>query len=151
MTPRLRPIALFLVCAAGLGLSACNASPRDAYQQWVARDAWDQGCAEQAMIERWSVQNGHWKIEGQVYVADVDATFKLANACKSGLTLDGINVKELMESGGGTINRSYKQFQTVDFKKTVEMSKCQKAGKTGWALPGKESARCWTGPSLVEK
>ncbi len=129
----------------------CNTTPRDSFQQWVARDAWDQGCAEQAMIERWAVSNGKWKIEGQVYVADVDATFKLANACKSGVTLDGIDVKELLASGGGTLNRSYKQFQTVEFKKTVEMSKCQKAGKTGWSLPGKESARCWTGPSLVEK
>ena len=41
--------------------------------------------------------------------------------------------------------------ENVEFKKTVEMSKCQKNGKTGWSLPGKESTRCWTGPSLVEK
>jgi len=134
-----------------LGLTACNPPPRESFQQWVARDAWDSGCAEQAMIERWSGGNPHWKIEGEVYVVDVDATFKLANACKSGIPLDGIDVKALLEQGGGTISRSYKQFEVVNFKKTVEMSKCKKDEKVGWALPGKESTRCWTGPSLLGK
>jgi hypothetical protein len=151
MHARLRTLAPIALTLAALGLTGCNPPPRDSYQQWVARDAWDSGCAEQGMIERWTVQNARWKIEGQVYVIDVDATFKLANACKSGLTLDGIDVKELLEKGGGAITRSYKQFENVEFKKTVEMSKCEKNGKTGWSLPGKESTRCWTGPSLLEK
>jgi hypothetical protein len=152
MHARLRPlVSLAATLTAVFSITACNPPPRDSFQQWVARDAWDAGCAEQAMIERWSAQNARWKIEGQTYVIDVDATFKLANACQSGLTLDGINVQDLLEKGGGAIHRSYKQFENVEFKKTVEMSKCEKNGKTGWSLPGKESTRCWTGPSLVEK
>lgn len=152
MLPRLRTflnVAALLGCA--LAVSGCKPPPRDSFQQWVARDAWDQGCAEQAMIERWSVSNPHWKIEGEVYVVDVDATFKLANACQGGMSLGGINVKELLEKGGGSISRSYKQFETVEFKGTVEMSRCQKHDDAGWAIPGKENGRCWTGPSLVEK
>lgn len=152
MHPRLRHLApLVLSLTAAFGVTGCNPPPRDSSQQWVARDAWDSGCAEQGIIERWKVGNARWKIEGEVFVVDVDATFKLVNACKSGLTLDGVDVKALLEKGGGAITRSYKQFENVDFKGTVEMSKCQKNGKTGWALPGKESTRCWTGPSLVEK
>jgi hypothetical protein len=150
MLPRLRPLlSIVALLAVGVGVTGCNPPPRDSFQQWVARDSWDQGCAEQAMVERWVVKNARWKIEGEVFVVDIDATFKLANACQGGLSLGGINVKELLEKGGGSISRSYKQFETVEFKNTVEMSKCKKADKVGWALPGKESTRCWTGPSLL--
>ena len=105
MHPRIRALvcACFVTTALMMG---CQPPPRDSFQQWVARDAWDPGCAEQAMIERWSVRDARWKIEGQTYSIDVDATFKLANACTSGLTLDGINVQELLEKGGGAIRRS---------------------------------------------
>jgi hypothetical protein len=132
-------------------LTGCNASPRDSFQQWVARDAWDQGCAEQGMVEQWKTQNGRWKTEGQVYVIDVEATIKLANACNSVLPNGGINVADLLAQGGGAVARSYKQFETVAFKKTVEMSKCKTADKDGWSLPGQESRRCWTGPSLLKQ
>ena len=131
-------------------LTGCNVAPRDSFQQWVARDAWDHSCAEQGMIEQWKADNGHWKIKGEVYVVDVEATIKLANACASGLPTQGVNVQELLEKGGGAIARSYKQFETVTFKKTVEMSKCKSADKTGWALPGQEGRRCWTGPTLLQ-
>jgi hypothetical protein len=117
--------------------SACGGPPRDALQQYVARDAWDATCAEQAMIEKWQARNGRWKVEGEVWVVDVDASFKLANACTSGLPVVG---------------KSFKQFETVTFTQTVEMSKCRNAaGDTGWALPGKESSRCWTGPTLIAR
>jgi hypothetical protein len=149
MHPRIR-LSLCAALVTTSVLAGCNPPPRESFQQWVARDAWDPGCAEQAMIERWSVRDARWKIEGQTYAIDVDATFKLANACTSGLTLDGINVQELLERGGGAIRRSYKQFENVEFKKTVELSKCDKNGAAGWSLPGKESTRCWTGPSLVD-
>ena len=80
--------------------------------------------------------NGHWKINDEVWSVDVDATFKLVNACTSGLPLVG---------------KAYKQFETVPFKGTVEMSKCKKGSDDGWAIPGKESSRCWTGPTLVAR
>ncbi len=102
------------------------------------------------MVERWVASNPRWKIEGQVFVIDVDATFKLANACQSVLPSGNIDLQKIMEQGGGAIARTYKQFEVVEFKSTVEMSKCQKDGKAGWALPGKESGRCWTGPSLLK-
>ena len=125
-------VAGFIVFASG-----CGGPPRDALQQYVARDAWDSTCAEQAMIEKWIAKNGRWKVDGEVYVVDVDASFKLANECSSGLPLVG---------------KAYKQFETASFVKTVEMSKCRNAaGDTGWALPGKESSRCWTGPTLLGK
>lgn len=147
---RARSLLLFVASLSALAFaSGCNAPPRDSYQQWVARDAWDQNCAEQGMVERWQASNGHWKIKGEVYVFDVDATFKLANECKTN-PLQNVDVKDLMEKGGGAIRMGYKQFETVNFKKTVEMSKCQKDGDTGWALPGKESQRCWTGPTLLK-
>jgi hypothetical protein len=117
-----------------LGLAGCSGTPRDSFVQWVARDAWDPTCAEQGIVEKWVARNGHWKIPKQVWAVDVDATFKLVNTCQSGLPLVG---------------KEYKQFETVPFKGTVEMSKCKKGDKDGWSLPGKESSRCWTGPTLL--
>jgi hypothetical protein len=49
------------------------------------------------------------------------------------------------------VGQAYKQFQAIPFQKTVEMSKCKKADADGWAIPGKESSRCWTGPTLLAK
>lgn len=148
---RARSLPLIVLSLSGLvGLTACNAPPRDSFQQWVARDAWDQNCAEQGMVERWSTSNAHWKIKGEVYVFDVDATFKLANECKTNPAAN-VDLKALMAGGGGAIRMGYKQFETVTFKKTVEMSKCVREGATGWSLPGKESQRCWTGPTLLPK
>lgn len=122
-----------------LTLAACNGPPRESYAQWVARDAWDPTCAEQAIIETWSATNGRWKIPSEVWELDVDARFKLVNKCTSGLPLVG-NIL------GGKV---YNQFEVVPYKATVTMSKCKKDGDTGWALPGKESSRCWTGPTLL--
>ena len=119
-----------------LALGGCGGPPRDALQQYVARDAWDATCAEQAMVEKWSVKDGHWKVDDEVWVVDVDATFKMANACTSGLPVVG---------------QAYKQFQAIPFQKTVEMAKCKDAqGTSGWALPGREGSRCWTGPTLLK-
>ncbi|MDP2344438.1 MAG: hypothetical protein Q8O67_26000 [Deltaproteobacteria bacterium] len=128
----------FLCCLgiALLALSGCGGTPRDSAVQWVARDAWDPTCAEAAIVERFVATNGRWKIEGQVWAVDVDATFKLVNKCSSGLPL---------------IGKEYKQFEAVPFKATVEMSKCKKGDDAGWSLPGKESSRCWTGPTLVAR
>lgn len=149
--PLARLVSTIMLLAGVSAVTACNAAPRDSFQQWVARDAWDQGCAEQGMIEVWKAGNGRWKIEGEVYVVDVEATFKLANICTSGVPPQGIDLKALLEKGGGAIARSYKQFETVAFKQTVEMSKCKANDKTGWSLPGQESRRCWTGPTLLPK
>lgn len=121
---------------AALSLTGCSGTPRDSFVQWVARDAWDSTCAEEAIVEKWVATNGRWKIPSEVWAVDVDATFKLVNKCSSGLPLVG---------------KEYKQFETVPFKGTVEMSKCKKADVDGWAIPGKESSRCWTGPTLVAK
>jgi hypothetical protein len=130
----LRPLlgALALPCF----LAACSGTPRDSFVQWVARDAWDPTCAEQGIIEKWVATNGKWKINNEVWSVDVDATFKLVNACESGLP---------------ALGKSYKQFEVVPFKATVEMSKCKKGDQEGWSLPGKESTRCWTGPTLLPK
>ncbi|HEY1101074.1 MAG TPA: hypothetical protein VGF99_19200, partial [Myxococcota bacterium] len=107
---RTRPLARRLSLVAALvavvgGLTACNAPPRDSFQQWVARDAWDQSCAEHGMIEQWKAENGRWKVEHEVYVVDVEATIKLANECSSGLPPQGIDVKALLEKGGGAVAR----------------------------------------------
>ena len=125
------------LCAVVVSLVAgCNVPPREAFQEYVARDAWDTTCAEQAIVEKWAATNGHWKIDGEVWVVDVDATFKMANECTSGLPVVG---------------QSYKQFQAIPFKKSVEMSKCKDThGTTGWAVPDREGSRCWTGPNLVK-
>ncbi len=121
---------------AALLLVACDAAPSQQHMQWVARDAWDATCAEQGIVEQWKVQNGAWKIKGEVWATDVEATFKLVNACTSGLPLVG---------------KSYKQFETVKFQKRVEMSHCKAGASSGWALPGKEGSRCWTGPTLAPR
>lgn len=126
----------FAVSIALLSLAGCSGTPRDSFQQYVARDTWDSTCAEQGIVEKWTATNGRWKIPNEVWAVDVDATFKLVNECKSGLPLVG---------------KEYKQFETVPFKGTVEMSKCKKGNDDGWAIPGKESSRCWTGPTLVAK
>jgi hypothetical protein len=131
------PAIAALAFVSTLLAAACGGPPRDALQQYVARDAWDTTCAEQAMIEKWVAKNGRWKIEGEVWVVDVEATFKLANNCASGLPVVG---------------KSYKQFETVTFAQSVEMSRCKNpAGDVGWALPGKESSRCWAGPTLLTR
>ena len=119
-----------------LSLAGCGGTPRDSDVQWVARDAWDATCAEAAIVERWSAQNGRWKVKGEVWAVDVVATFKLVNKCSSGVPLVG---------------KEYKQFQTAPFQQTVEMSKCKKGDDSGWAVPGKESSRCWTGPTLLPR
>jgi hypothetical protein len=125
---------ILLAVGAGALMAACGGPPRESYVQWVARDAWDPSCAEQAIIETWKQDNGRWKVKGEVWTVDVEAGFKLVNKCDSGLPLAG---------------KSYKQFEVVPFQGTIEMSKCKKDGDTGWALPGKESSRCWTGPTLL--
>lgn len=133
---RVPVVASLAVSLLALTLGGCGGSPRDSYVQWVARDAWDPTCAEAAIVERFTAQNGRWKIKDEVWAVDVDATFKLVNKCASGLPLLG---------------KEYKQFETVAFQQTIEMSKCKKADATGWSLPGKESSRCWTGPTLLGK
>ena len=127
-------ILIVVVAVAGAtALTGCNGPPSDQRMQWVARDAWDATCAEKAMVEQWTVKNGHWKIDGEVWVADVDAVFRLTDDCASGLPLVG---------------KKYKTLEKAPFTGKVEMSKCKKDGDTGWALPGKEGSRCWTGPTL---
>jgi hypothetical protein len=86
------------------------------------------------MVETWKAENGRWKIKDSVYVVDVDALFRLTDDCQSGLPLVG---------------KQYKTIDKVAFKQTVEISKCKAGDKDGWALPGKEGSRCWTGPKLV--
>jgi hypothetical protein len=126
-------ISAFIVLGLGAG---CGGAPRESFVQWVARDQWDSTCAEQAIVETWTQKNGRWKVQGEVWQVDVNASFKLVNACQSGLPLVG---------------KQYKQFEVVAFNGTVEMSKCKKDGDTGWAMPGKEGSRCWTGPTLLGK
>lgn len=126
-----------LLAASSLVLlaAACDAPPRENFVQWVARDAWDATCAEKAMVEVWKVENKAWKVKGQVYTADVSATFRMVDDCQSGLPLVG---------------KQYKALEKVPFeKKGLELSACKKDGQDGWALPGKESTRCWTGPTLL--
>ena len=119
-----------------VALGACSGKPLDKEQQWVARDAWDATCAEKATVEKWTATNERWEIKDSVYVVDVDATFRMINDCDSGLPLVG---------------KKYKTIEVVPFKGTVKMSKCKKDNASGWALPGKEGSRCWTGPNLLAK
>jgi len=122
-----------LTIATVAAVAACEGPPTDQKMQWVARDAWDSTCADKAMVEKWVATNGHWKIKDSVWVADVDATFRLTDDCASGLPLVG---------------KTYKTMEKAELKKTVEMSKCKdKDGETGWSLPGKEGSRCWTKPA----
>lgn len=125
---------VIMALASVLAMAACEGKPIDRSQQWVARDAWDSTCAEKAMVETWSATNPRWEVQGEVYVVDVDAKFRMTDDCTSGLPLVG---------------KTYKTIDVVPFKGTVAMSKCKKDGQTGWSLKGKESTRCWTGPSLA--
>jgi hypothetical protein len=126
----MRRITLLLaVASVTLGLSACETKPRESYVQWVARDAWNPQCADQAMVEVWKASNPEWKEKGKSVTVDVDATFKLGNDCE---------VK-------GAKLEAYKSFQ---FKQSIEMVKCTAAGKDGWALAATPD-RCWTGPKLT--
>ena len=118
-------LAAGALCAAAL--TGCEAMPRDRYIQWVARDAWSAQCAEKAIVETWKVENRRWKVKGESLLADIDATFKLTDDCA------GMKAYES------------KRFSVKGF----EISKCEVGGKTGWALPGKEKKRCWTGPQLL--
>jgi hypothetical protein len=131
-----RTLLVFCVLSVvGVVVGGCGGSPRDALQQYVARDAWDPTCAEQAMIEKWTTTNARWAVEGKVWAVDVQATFKLANECTSKLP-------------AGLV---YKQFQTIPFTATVEMAACKdSAGTAGWSLPGRQATRCWTGPTLLK-
>ncbi|MCC7074962.1 MAG: hypothetical protein IT383_26865 [Deltaproteobacteria bacterium] len=126
--------ALIALIALGM-MAGCGGTPREQHVQWVARDAWDPTCAEKAMIETWKTENPRWKIKGEVYVVDVAASFRLTDDCKSGLPLVG---------------KSYKSLEVASYQRqALEMSKCKKNGAVGWSLPGNESSRCWTGPTLL--
>lgn len=122
----LAAIALFLVVITGVG---CTPGPRTQFVHWVARDAWDVSCAHAAIIEKWEDSNRRWNDDKTRYLVDVNATFKLVNPCE-----------------GGTSGRSYKQFETVDFRVSqLEMEKCTGSdGAEGWSLVG---GRCLTGPN----
>ncbi len=120
-----------------VALTGCSGAPREQHMQWVARDAWDPTCAEKAMVEMWKEENPRWKIKGEVYVIDVEAKFRLTDDCKSGLPLVG---------------KSYRSLEVASFKtQGLEMSRCKRDGVVGWALPGNESSRCWTGPTLLKQ
>src|SRR5688572_15612310 len=105
------PLNITGLLAAVAVAAGCGGPPRESFVQWVARDAWDPTCAEQAIIEQWKQSNGNWKIKDSVWTIDVEAKFKLVNTCKSGLPLVG---------------KDYKQFEVVPFVGKVEMSKCKK-------------------------
>lgn len=109
--------------------ASCAQGPRDQFVQWVARDAWDQGCAHAAIIEKWDVTNRRWSDDKARYLVDVNATFKLVNPCETG-------------AGG----RTYKQFETAEFHVSgLEMEKCAGVDEqSGWGLVG---GRCLTGPN----
>jgi hypothetical protein len=145
---------LGLLCC--LGLLACEGRPNKRHVEWVARDAWDSDCAEQAIIEKFKTANPKWKVKGEVWQVDVEATFKLVNECTSKSALsdpkklaDGL--KELAKGETKKITgHTYKQFESLDFaKKPLEMSRCKVNGEDGWSLPGQEGERCWVGPKLV--
>ncbi len=130
--PRLL-IGSLVVATLALGVG-CSGEPKKHHLQFVARDAWSQNCASKATVEKFEVTNKKWKVKGELFVADVKATFKLVDDCK-GLPL---------------IGKSYKAFESADFeKKGLELSKCKLDGDDGWSLPTKESSRCFTGPTSV--
>lgn len=129
----MRRWTLALCVPFAFGLTACEASPRSTHIQWVARDAWSPTCADKAIVERWVQSEGRWKVKGEIWTVEVDATFKLGNDCD-----------------GGLLGKSFKAYESVEFqKKNLELSRCKKDGAEGWSLPGQESKRCWTGPSLL--
>jgi hypothetical protein len=122
---RFGSIALALAAVFVLG---CETKPDSVFVQWVARDAWNPECAEMGIVERFSQDNLEWVTKGQRAKADVDATFKLASDCGE-----------------------LKAYQSFEFKQAgLELVRCDAAGDKGWALPGKESSRCWTGPRLLK-
>jgi hypothetical protein len=124
---------LFGLAALVASGAACDAAPRDRHIQWVARDAWNPGCADKAIIERWVQTNGAWKEKGKVWRVDIDATFKLGNDCE-----------------GEGENATIPAYQSIDFKRNgLELVPCKSGDEEGWALPGQEGARCWTRPKLV--
>lgn len=128
MESRFRKLGGVVAAACALVVvSGCNPKPRQEHVQWVARDAWNAKCAEVALVERFKQENLTWAEKGQRAKVDVDATFKLGNDCEG-----------------------LKAYQSFDFKvQGLELVKCSASGKDGWALPGKESTRCWTGPKLL--
>lgn len=128
MRTTLRTLSVALAAlVAAVVVSGCNPKPRAEHVQWVARDAWNAKCAEVAIVERFKQENLTWVEEGKRAKVDVDATFKLGNDCEG-----------------------LKAYQSFDFKlKGLELVKCGAGDAGGWALPGKESTRCWTGPKLV--
>lgn len=126
-TPRQRLAFLAAALLAVFVVSGCNPKPRQEHVQWVARDAWNAKCAEVAMVERWKQESLSWVEKGARAKVDVDATFKLGNDCEE-----------------------LKAYQSFDFQlKGLELVKCTSNGEGGWALPGKEAERCWTGPRLL--
>ena len=96
------PLGLSCLVFAVLSSVACEGIPREQHVQWVARDQWDSTCADQAAVETWKASNGRWKMKPEVYVVDVDATFKMMNKCSSGLPLVG---------------KQYKQFETIPLQR----------------------------------
>jgi hypothetical protein len=120
------PIALLALFA------GCSGPPRDRFVQWAARDQWDSGCASAAIVEQWKVDSSRTekKDGADIFVAEVSARFKLVNACTS--TNPGA--------------RTYKQFETSDFRGTITMTPCKQGGESGWGLTG---GRCWTDATPV--
>lgn len=128
MQSRIRKLGGVVAAACALAVvSGCNPMPRQEHVQWVTRDAWNAKCAEVAMVERWKHENLTWVEKGVRAKVDVSATFKLGNDCEG-----------------------LKAYQSFDFEtKGLELVKCSSGGESGWALPGKEADRCWTGPRLL--
>lgn len=111
--------------------TGCDSPPRNHFIQWVTRDAWDPICGPQAAVEKISITNARWVEPGKVYSVDIDATYKLLNPCSEDLQ-----------------GRSYKQFQSVDFKKAnIEIVPCKRNGEEGWSLKDRDIDLCWTGPN----
>jgi hypothetical protein len=124
-----RVVTILLVLCALVPLAGCQQGPRNQFIHWVARDAWDPGCAHAAIIEKWQDNNRQWAERYTRYTLDVDATFKLVNPCATGKN-----------------GKTYQQFETVSFKVSqLEMVKCETSdGTEGWSTPG---GRCLTGPN----
>ena len=123
--------ALVLVASS----AGCAFPPRDAEVQWVARDAWDRGCASQAIFEKLKISDRGWKDRGAgIYTVSVEATVKMVNPCHSDVT-----------------GKSYAQFESVEFSfDHLAMKKCKQGGDDGWMLD-QPTARCITGPAPAGK
>jgi len=123
-------VAFWVCLAVAATLAAgCNTSPPQTHLEWVARDAWDVGCAHAATVERFTIVKKGFVPESEVYRVDIDAAFKLINPCTT-------------SSRGAP----YKQFESVPFVGTAKMVRCESDGKKGWALEGRAD-RCWSGPT----